>query len=96
MSWQPGQSGNPKGRPPLGKKTIRAALREQLNRDDFARVLIARAMEGDGRAMDLLLKYHDGLPAQMAPDEGQVLPAPVVFMPSNGREFQGSDEDGNE
>jgi hypothetical protein len=96
--WKPGQSGNPHGRPKKGF-TLREVLRNKINRDAIVDRLLADALAGDTRAMRMVLAYHDGLPATMAPDEGQVAAiAPVVLLPSNGREFSeaadlGEDDD---
>lgn len=86
--WKPGQSGNPNGRPKTGN-TIRAAIREKLDREAFAQRVIDLAMAGNEKAIRMVFQYHDGLPAAMAPDEGQVSSvAPVILMPSNGRDFR--------
>lgn len=66
--WQPGESGNPKGRPPKGHsitETIRAMMDEkpEIKRALGAKI-IQHAMEGDTVAMKLIWNYLDGMPTQ--------------------------------
>jgi hypothetical protein len=72
--FQPGQSGNPAGRPP-GSKSIAGRLKDLLERaeisgkpieggkqvaDLVADVIVERALKGDFRFMDLLVERVDG------------------------------------
>jgi hypothetical protein len=66
--WQPGQSGNPGGRPK--KKLIDEALAELLEAQDsaeageLAKVLLAKAKDGDVRAAQLIAERTQGKPNQ--------------------------------
>ena len=62
--FQPGQSGNPRGRPP--ERPIAAAIRDLLDRDDgealtaIAAVTVSKARSGDFRFIRELLDRIDG------------------------------------
>ena len=71
--WRPGQSGNPKGRPPM--PDLRAVLQDALGRPrkdgrtELAAVveaLLTRAQAGDVRAAELLLERAFGRTPQRA------------------------------
>jgi len=67
-SWKPGQSGNPKGRPPKGHsitETIRSMMDEdpQVKRK-LADKVIKMALEGNVVAIRTIWQYLDGLPQQ--------------------------------
>lgn len=57
MRFKPGQSGNPKGRPPgtRNRKTLIAAEFEKAG-SDVARMIVEKATTGDMRAAELLLQ----------------------------------------
>ena len=71
--FQPGQSGNPAGKPP-GTVSLRTELRKQLSgmpegqRRTFAELLVtsalADAIMGDARARKLVFEYIEGRPEQ--------------------------------
>jgi hypothetical protein len=73
MKWQKGQSGNPKGRI-KGKKVLTDELRRlldakwrpfgQTNRELLAQVLMAKALQGDLKAIEYIWDRLEGRPAQ--------------------------------
>ncbi len=93
-SWQPGQSGNPKGKP-KGAKHISTRIREMLEDESFVyptlngrmpqgapintiiSVLIAKAIDGDLKAIDLLGKYGYGSKIDLDTSV-HFLPAPIL------------------
>jgi hypothetical protein len=89
-SWGAGVSGNPAGRQKGGPSDLLKAVRRRAseNAEALAERLIQLAMNGDIRAMRVVLAYCDGLPTQMievSSSDGQF--TPVVFLPHNGRDF---------
>ena len=63
-SWQPGQSGNPKGRP-VGSVSLTAALKRELqehpeNIDSIVAKWIEGAKEGDSKARDTIIDRIEG------------------------------------
>ena len=60
--WQPGQSGNPKGRPPKAER-VRLIIEEVISDGDWeaiTRALVAKARKGDVKAATLLYKRQLG------------------------------------
>ena len=51
--WKPGQSGNPKGRPPTGAAIV-DVLRKKLNVSDFWDKVIDMAMKGNVKCMEMI------------------------------------------
>ena len=96
MPWQPGQSGNPKGRAKKGQ-TITDEIRKELKRriipdgDKFisrrkaiAKVLIELSIKGDLQAIKQLMTYIDGLPIEkheITGGEGGPLRHQVIIDP---------------
>jgi len=67
-TWKPGQSGNPKGRPPRGY-SITEMMKEMLGSNPeikraLGKVIIRKALEGDMAAINRVWAYMDGLPTQ--------------------------------
>ena len=55
--WQPGQSGNPKGRP-IGSRNKKNVIAEEFEKDgsEVARVVMNAALEGDMQAANMVLQ----------------------------------------
>lgn len=55
--WQPGQSGNPKGRP-VGSRNKKNIIAEEFEKDgsEVARVVMNAALEGDMQAANMVLQ----------------------------------------
>lgn len=67
-SYKPGQSGNPKGRPPKGY-SITEWFREMFAsspevKDALGKSILKKALEGDTAAQRLVWNYIDGMPQQ--------------------------------
>ena len=80
-SFKPGQSGNPKGRPPLGESMAEAlrAVMTPAHRKKVAEKALALAEQGDIRAMEFIADRIDGKPAQRQIITGDP-DAPVAVM----------------
>ena len=85
-TWQPGQSGNPNGRP-RKESSIRAAIAELLSEPEGERDRLRALLEslyhratkrGDTTAARLLLEYGFGRPDSLPADEG-FLPQAIRF-----------------
>jgi hypothetical protein len=63
MPWKPGESGNPKGRPPLGE-TFTDTLRLRANKEEIADKLIEIAKSGNVAALKYVYDRLDGMPHQ--------------------------------
>jgi hypothetical protein len=61
--WQKGQSGNPAGRAKKGE-TLTDALREHIDRDELADLLLREARAGNVAAMKYCYDRVDGQPRQ--------------------------------
>lgn len=81
--WQPGQSGNPKGRPPgTGEVArMRSALAEHI--PQIVESLVARAVAGDTGAARLILERY--MPALKPIELAQSVPIPSGGLADQGR-----------
>ena len=82
-SWKPGQSGNPKGRPPKGY-SITEWFKDMLAsdpqiKDELGSAILQKAKSGDATAMKLVWSYMDGMPQQKmdVTSDGKPLPTPI-------------------
>ena len=76
MPWKPGQSGNPKGRPPknktltdaleraLKKKDVKRGYDDISRKDAIAEILTQEALKGNLKAIDMILDRIEGRPGQ--------------------------------
>lgn len=81
--WKPGQSGNPKGRPPGTAKVapLRAALAKHI--PELLQKLVEQALEGDVAAARLLLER--AIPPLKAVEQPQALSLPDGTLSDQGR-----------
>ena len=74
IPFQPGQSGNPAGRPKGSTKAkLMRIFKEEMSEDDFRAIVrsrIKRAKAGDRFAADHIFLYMLGRPKPMDEDEG--------------------------
>lgn len=83
-SWQPGQSGNPNGRPPKGH-SITETIRSMMDEDPeikkrLADRIIRMALFGNMTAIKTIWQYLDGLPRQTTDITSGDKPLPVPIM----------------
>ena len=97
MTWEKGQSGNPKGRP-VGSidKSIRQLLRSQTEQDRLAliRKMYEQALGGDVRAAEWIAKNEDaeGLRLEVSTQRFTIdLDRPNVELLEESKEFHGED-----
>jgi len=91
-AWKPGQSGNPKGRPPgageIGK--LRAAIGERV--PELLEAMMTKALEGDVGAARLLLER--AIAPLKAAEQPQVLTLPDGSLTDQGHAVLRSVADG--
>ena len=67
--FQPGQSGNPQGRPVGSRNRATSEIKEILDQnvefEDVIKKLFERAQKGNERAAELLLQYRFGRPTAL-------------------------------
>ena len=80
--WQPGESGNPNGRPKKGHsitETIKAMMDERPEiKKALAAKVLQMASEGDITAMKTIWNYLDGMPMQKSDLRVTQLPTPLL------------------
>jgi hypothetical protein len=79
IPWQPGQSGNPNGRPKSKpfKDALKRALKDEVDLDKVAASLVAKAMTGDVSALKEIADRLDGKVTQ--PIGGDDEAEPITF-----------------
>lgn len=81
-AWKPGQSGNPKGRPPGGEVAkLRAAIIDHV--PSIITTMVNKALDGDAGAARLLLER--AIPALKPSEQVQILTLPEGSLTDQGR-----------
>jgi len=89
-SYKPGQSGNPKGRPPKGYSitdAFKSMFKESPEKkQEIVDSIFAKAKRGDPTAQKLVWSYMDGMPQQNVDWQGELKVTPIlgaISVPSN-------------
>lgn len=92
--WQPGQSGNPAGRPPKGE-ALTDVLKSKLNKEEIADKLIEIALEkGDLAALKYIYDRVDGRPKETIEGTFTEIPRYLGFtLPPDVDESEDSEAD---
>lgn len=92
--WQPGQSGNPAGRPPKGE-ALTDVLKSKINKEEIADKLIEIAMEkGDLAALKYIYDRVDGRPKETIEGTFTEIPRYLGFaLPPDVDESEDSEAD---
>lgn len=90
QDFKPGQSGNPKGRPPKGY-SITEMMKEMLASDpdlkkEIGYKIAEKAKRGDMAAMKMLWQYMDGMPQQNVDLKSGDEPLSITFNFGNDEE----------
>ena len=96
--WEPGQSGNPRGRPP-GGESFAEALREALTpekRKLLAEKAVALAIEGNIQAMTFIADRLDGKPVQALEHSGSQYRPILVLRDWSHRDEEEAEPKGDE
>lgn len=85
--WQPGESGNPNGRPKKGHsitETIKAMMDEKPEiKKALGAKILQSAMDGDITAMKTIWSYLDGMPTQKQ-EIGGIDGQPIIITAARG------------
>ncbi len=84
-SWEPGQSGNPAGRPPKDE-ALTDVLRGLVDKEDIAKKLIEVANKGDVGALKYVYDRLDGKPRETVHNINENLPEVVEIDLSDNQE----------
>ena len=80
--WKPGQSGNPKGRPPKGHSITEMVQSMMNERPEIKEAVTAKIMQlcldGDITALKMLWNYMDGMPTQTNKLQVEQTPTPIL------------------
>jgi hypothetical protein len=95
--WKPGQSGNPKGRPPKGY-SISDMMKEMLGnnptvKQKLGEKIMSLALAGDVAAIKTLWAYMDGTPIQHSDIKSGGKPLPIFDYVSKTRTDDSDQED---
>lgn len=88
--WEPGESGNPQGRPKKGE-ALTDVLRSKVDKETIAEKLIELAMSGDVQALKYVYDRVDGKPVETVNQTVRNVPDYVGFADTDDTEDTDSD-----